>query len=85
MRPCSATRHTSRYRYTSQPRVMIDRIVTEVPQVHLEDPVWTLPGTNEEIEGAQEGGQSPEYVLADPPSEEDKSEEEIDSEFSRSS
>ena len=80
MRPCSATRHSSRYRYTSQPRVTIERIVTEVPQVHLEDPVWTLLDTDEEAEGAQEGGQTPEYVPADPPSE-----DEIDSEFSESS
>ena len=57
--------------------MVIDTRVVETSAVQLDVPVVTLLDTDEEAEGAQEGGRSPEYTPATPsedPSEEADSE-----------
>src|ERR1044072_1418656 len=73
----------TRYRFTEQPRVVIETRVVETPVVQLDVPVVTLVDTDEEVEGAQEGGLSPEYTPATPP--EDPFEEPSEGEYYASS
>src|ERR1044072_3609720 len=80
-KPLVRPRHTTsdftpmRYRFTRQPRVVMETRVVEVPIVQLEEPVVTLLDSDEEAEGAQEGGQTSAYTPSTPsedPLEEDE-------------
>jgi hypothetical protein len=66
-RPDSPPFTPTRYRFTEQPRVVIETKVVETSVIQLDIPVVTLVDTDEEVEGAQEGGQTPEYTPDTPP------------------